>query len=66
MSADPLLTVPEVAELVRKPAGTLRYWRSVDRGPKSFKTGSTVVYRKSDVEAWLAAQEEQTARGGAS
>lgn len=59
-----LLTVAEVAALLRKPAGTLRYWRSVDRGPRSSRIGSTVVYRRSDVEAWLAEQERETARGG--
>ena len=60
-----LLTVPEVAAMLRKPEGTLRYWRAVNRGPKSFKSGSTVVYRRSDVEAWLRAQEDATSRGGA-
>jgi hypothetical protein len=65
MSGDlDLLTVSEVAALLRRPKGTLRYWRSVDRGPKSFRQGSAVVYHRSDVVAWVEAQEQETARGG--
>lgn len=59
-----LLTVPEVAEILRKPTGTLRYWRSVGEGPRSMKIGSTVVYERSDLEAWIKAQRDATARGG--
>ena len=34
-----LLTFDEVAELIRVPAATLRYWRHRGTGPKSFKMG---------------------------
>lgn len=43
---------------------TLRYWRYENKGPASFKLGRRVMYRKADVDAWLAAQYEATARGG--
>lgn len=62
---DDLLTVDELAEELRVPAGTFRSWRAQRKGPKSFKIGRRVVYRRSEVEAWLAAQEQATARGGA-
>ncbi|MGB6243670.1 MAG: helix-turn-helix domain-containing protein [Gordonia sp. (in: high G+C Gram-positive bacteria)] len=48
------------------PAATLRYWRHAGRGPKSFVIGAKVLYRKSEVERWLAEQEQATTRGGAS
>jgi excisionase family DNA binding protein len=64
VSADDLLTVDEIAEQLRVPAGTFRSWRYRDIGPKSIKLGRRVVYRRSDVEAWLAKQEQDTARGG--
>ncbi len=51
-----LLTLDEVAQLYRTPPATLRYWRHQGSGPKSFKLGRRVMYRKADVEAWLAAQ----------
>ncbi|HTW15145.1 MAG TPA: helix-turn-helix domain-containing protein [Nocardioides sp.] len=56
---DDLLTTEEVAGMVRSSEGTLRYWRSVNRGPRSAKIGKRVVYRRSDVEAWIEAQFDQ-------
>lgn len=60
---DDLLTVDELAEELRVPAGTFRSWRAQDKGPRSFKIGRRVVYRRSDVAAWLSAVEARTARG---
>jgi excisionase family DNA binding protein len=62
---DDLLTVDELAEELRVPAGTFRSWRAQDKGPRSFKIGRRVVYRRSDVTAWLEAQAAATERGGA-
>ena len=55
------LTTAEVAELVRAPAETVRYWRHVGKGPRSFKVpgGRRVLYAVEDVEAWL-----ESARNG--
>jgi hypothetical protein len=39
-----LLTMAEVAEALRVPVSTLRYWRSRGEGPKSFALGRRVVY----------------------
>lgn len=52
-----LLNSAEVAELIRVPEATLRYWRHVGIGPRSFKMGPRrVLYRADDVDAWVAAQ----------
>jgi DNA-binding transcriptional MerR regulator len=48
-----LLTIGEVAELTRAPVNTLRYWRGIGAGPPAFKVGRRVLYRESDVRAWL-------------
>ena len=50
------LTTSEVAALLRVPSETARYWRSVGRGPRSFKIpgGRRVLYARCDVEKWLA------------
>ena len=46
--------------------GTLRYWRHVGTGPASFTVGGKkVLYRRSEIERWLAEQEQATTRGGA-
>ena len=48
------MTTNEVAELVRTSPETVRYWRHVGTGPKSFKVGRRVLYEAADVTAWLA------------
>lgn len=53
---DELMTVSEVAEQLRVPIDTLRYWRHVGRGPQPFKIGKHLRYRRGDVEAWIETQ----------
>lgn len=56
------LTTVEVAEICRTSPETVRYWRHVGKGPKSFKLGRRVLYDEVEVEAWL----ETMSRGDAS
>jgi predicted DNA-binding transcriptional regulator AlpA len=48
-----LLTTDEVALITRAPVSTVRYWRHLGTGPKSFRLGRRVVYRRHEVEQWL-------------
>lgn len=48
------LTTSEVADKLRTPIETVRYWRHVGKGPKSFKVGRRVLYDIADVEAFIA------------
>jgi excisionase family DNA binding protein len=48
----------ELAEYLRVPEGTLRYWRYMRRGPRSVRLGRRVVYRRADVEDWINSQYE--------
>lgn len=48
------LTTQEVAERLRTPTETVRYWRHMGKGPKSFKVGRRVLYAATDVEAFIA------------
>lgn len=57
------LTTSEVAEALRTPAETVRYWRHVGKGPKSFKVGRRVLYAAEDVEAFIA-QARSLAKAG--
>ena len=50
---DELLTIAEVAAIVRAPIATLRYWRHLGHGPRSFRLGRRVVYRDGDLRAWI-------------
>ena len=56
---DRLLTITEVADLLRKPVATLRWRRHVGIGPHSFKIGRDVRYPVSDVRAWIDRQHGQ-------
>jgi len=53
---DELLTMKEVAGVVRVPVATLRYWRHLGSGPHSFKIGRHVRYWKADLVLWLTEQ----------
>ncbi len=50
------VTAGEAAEIVRRPASTLAYWRHRGEGPPYAKVGRRVLYRRLDVEAWLSDQ----------
>lgn len=58
MTTDRLLLREEVAELLRVPARTLYQWRAQGVGPHAVRVGRRLVYRESDVRAWLDAQFE--------
>ena len=53
---DEMLTLQEVCTILRVPEGTLRYWRHLGCGPKSFKVGRHVRYWRTDVVLWLTEQ----------
>jgi predicted DNA-binding transcriptional regulator AlpA len=53
---DGLLVTTEVAAVTRAPESTVRYWRHLGTGPKSFKLGRRVVYREKDVLDWIDAR----------
>ncbi len=61
-----LLTITEAAELLRAPVATLRYWRHLGTGPRSFRLGRRVLYRTEDVRTWIDAQHDQAAPGAGS
>jgi predicted DNA-binding transcriptional regulator AlpA len=53
---DELLTMKEVADVVRVPVATLRYWRHLGSGPRSFRVGRSVRYWRTEVLHWLEQQ----------
>lgn len=49
-----LMTTQEVADYLKVPAATLRYWRHQGTGPKGFRLGGKkVMHRRQDVDAWV-------------
>ena len=54
-----LLTITEAAVVLRTPVATSRYWRHRNTGPRSFRLGRRVLYRRDDLHAWITAQRER-------
>ncbi len=53
------LTSEELAQETRTSLDTVRYWRSKDLGPLGVRIGKRVLYRRSDVDEWLASREAE-------
>jgi DNA-binding transcriptional MerR regulator len=51
---DANLTAAEVAHLTGLSVHTLNYWRQSGQGPTTIKAGTRTLYRREDVERWLA------------
>jgi len=47
------MTTSDLAERLKTPQSTVRYWRYTGYGPPGLKVGRRVLYRVTDVEAWL-------------
>jgi DNA-binding transcriptional MerR regulator len=58
------LTLQEASEYLNIPSNTLRWWRTVGTGPKSYKLGGRVFYDRTDLDQWAGAGKLETARGG--
>ena len=51
------LTKEELAVELRRDTRTLDRWAALNVGPPQTRIGRTVLYRRTRVEEWLAAQE---------
>ncbi len=58
-----LLTILEAAELLRAPVATLRYWCHPGTGPRSFRLGRRVLYRRDDMRTWIDARHDADSAG---
>ncbi|GAA4726059.1 hypothetical protein GCM10023350_05980 [Nocardioides endophyticus] len=47
-----MLTLQEACAFLRVPEGTLRYWRHLGFGPRSFKIGRHVRYWRTNLVLW--------------
>ncbi len=58
-----LLTIAEAADVLRAPVATLRYWRHLGTGPRSFRLGRRVLYRQDDLHDWIDHQRAEAVAG---
>lgn len=54
------LTLSEVADIIRVPINTLRWWRQQGAGPRFFKIGRRLVTTVGDLTTWVDAQKDGT------
>lgn len=59
------MTTAEASRYVGVAQSTLRTWRHNQTGPASFALGGKVVYDRTDLDDWLAAEKAKSVRGGA-
>jgi excisionase family DNA binding protein len=53
------LTLDEAADYLRRPVDTLRHWRKQGYGPKAARVGRGLLYRRAEIDAWVAQQERE-------
>ena len=53
---DELLTIEDVAEILRTPVNTMRWWRQVGRGPQFFTIGRRLYIEVGDLRAFIRKQ----------
>jgi excisionase family DNA binding protein len=58
---EPVLTLAELADYLQVPVQTLYDLRVKGGGPRGFRVGRCLHFRKSEIEAWLAALEDEEA-----
>lgn len=56
-----LMTLPEAAAYLNMTEKALRWQRYTEQGPRAAKIGGRVVFRRSDVDAWIEKAFEETA-----
>jgi excisionase family DNA binding protein len=59
---EPVLTLAELADYLHVPVQTLYDLRAKGRGPRGFRVGRCLHFRKSEIEAWLAGLEDEDDR----
>jgi hypothetical protein len=60
-----LLTLAEVAAILRVPINTVRWWRQLGEGPAFFKIGRHLVTTIGDLRTWINDQKHSSGSGAA-
>ena len=61
-SDERLLSLADLSEMLGVPIHTLYRWRQHGEGPKGYRVGRHVRYRRAAVEAWLEGRADSRAR----
>lgn len=63
---EPVLTLAELANYLHVPAQTIYDLRAKGGGPRGFRVGRCLHFRKHEIDAWLAEMEAEDRAEGAS
>lgn len=55
-SPEDLLLIEDVSVITRRSVGTLRWLRHQGQGPKAYRSGRRIYFKRGDVMSWLAEQ----------
>ncbi len=61
-TAEPLMSIEDLAEFLGIPTGTIHQWRHKGKGPKGFRVGRWVRFERSEVERWVREQAAEAQR----
>ena len=50
------MTSKEAAGYLRTSDAVLQQWRYLGKGPKYYKLGRKVIYKRTDLDAWMESQ----------
>ncbi len=56
MSEQQACTEPQAGRYIGVSDATMRFWRSNGTGPRYYRAGKLIRYRKSDLDAWIEAR----------
>lgn len=56
---EPLLSITDLSRMLGVPVDTLYGWRHRGQGPRGYRVGRYIRYRRDSVEAWLAERLDQ-------
>jgi excisionase family DNA binding protein len=56
MDTHELLTLDELSDYIRTPKATIYAWRKRRTGPVGHRLGRRLIFRRSDVDRWIADQ----------
>ena len=59
---EPLLSAQDLARFLDVPIATVYAWRYRSEGPRGFRVGRYIRYRRCDVEQWITSQLRQEKR----
>lgn len=56
MTNEPLIGPKDISAWIGVPVRTIYQWRNGNKGPKAYRIGKHLKFKRSDVEQWLEAQ----------